>query len=98
MALKTTVKYKGFDITYWVITSLSYEKKSNKTYITVDGFKDKPTRDEDLDNYISDLRATYDADGNLSISEAYSFLKAGNMNSSYLGTDGVSPFDGAEDC
>lgn len=98
MALKKTVIYKGFEVSYWMISALSYEKKSDKTFITVDGYKDKPTRDEDLDNFIPDLRATYDADGNLSTAEAYAFLKAGNMNASYLGTDGVSPFDGAEDC
>jgi len=98
MALKTTVLYKGFEVQYWIITNLTYEKKSNKTFITVDGYKDKPTRDEDMDNYIQDLRATYDADGCLTIEQAYEFIKAGNMNASYLGTDGLSPFENAEDC
>ena len=98
MALKKDIDYKGFTVSYWVITNLSWEKSSNKTYVTVKGYKDKPIRDADMNNAIEDLTKTYDLEGTATIDEAYQRLKTEYLNASYLGTDGVIPFEKAEDC
>lgn len=98
MALKKDIEYKGFTVSYWIITDIHWEKKSNKTFVTVKGYKDKPVRDEDLDNCIDELTKTYDLDGVRTIEQSYEALKTEYLNASYLGTDGSIPFENAEDC
>lgn len=98
MALKKDVAYKGFTVSYWIISDIHWEKKANKTSVTVKCYKDKPTRDEDLDNSINELTKTYDIDGFKTVEDAYISLKTETLGESYLGTDGVIPFEDAEDC
>lgn len=98
MAFKKNVEYKGFTVSYWIITDIYWEKKENLTHITVKGYKDKPVRDEDLENNIEDLTKTYSVKGVKNIDEAYNCLKTEKLNTSYLGNDGEIPFKDAEDC
>ena len=98
MALFKEINYKGFTVGYWVITDLHWEKKADVTFCTVKGYKDKPIRDEDLDNCIDELTKTYDLQGSRTIEQAYTALKTEYLNASYLGDDGSIPFEDAEDC
>lgn len=98
MALKKDVEYKGFTVSYWIITDLHWEKKEDKTYVTIKGYKDKPVRDEDMDNCIEELTKNYTLDGFKTVDEAYVCLKTQYLGASYLGTDGEIPFENAEDC
>lgn len=98
MALKKDIEYKGYTVSYWIITDLHWEKKADVTFCTVKGYKDKPVRDEDLDNCIDELTKTYDLQGQKTIEEAYVSLKTDYLNASYLETDGSIPFENAEDC
>ena len=98
MALKQKETYKGFDVEYWVITQLIYDKRGNCTDIVVDGYKDRPTRDEDLNNSIQDIQKRFTVDGNITLEQAYIALKTQPFGGSeYSGIEGKIPFETAED-
>ena len=73
MALKKKITKFGYDFEYSMISTTIFNKESNKTYITVNLYKDKTTRDEDITNYAEHI--DFVAEGNKSIAECYNYLK-----------------------
>lgn len=84
MALKKKITKFGYDFEYSMISNINFNKESNKTYITVNLYKDKATRDEDITNYAEYI--DFVAEGNKTIAECYDFLKT------------LEQYQDAEDC
>lgn len=84
MALKKNITKFGYDFEYSMISTTIFNKESNKTYITVNLYKDKATRDEDITNYAEHI--DFVAEGNKSVTECYNYLKT------------TEQYQDAEDC
>lgn len=54
MAINKKHTLKGFDITYWHISEMRWSKLDNQTTVQFKGYKDKETRDIDINNSIFD--------------------------------------------
>lgn len=98
MALKKDITYKGITLSYWVITNMHWEKIPNITSVTVKGYKDKETREANIENSIEELTQYYIIEGNLTREEIYYVLKTQPVQ--YIDRDKapVIPFENAEDC
>lgn len=84
MALKKDITKFGYNFEYSMISAVSFIKESDKTYITVNIYKDKSTRDADITNH-SDI-INFETVGNKSVAECYEFLKT------------TEQYQDAEDC
>lgn len=70
MALQKTIKYKGYDLNYLVITQLTYDKQYNRTTVVLSGFKDEETRKLNINNVLGYTK-NFTFEGFLTIEEAY---------------------------
>lgn len=84
MALKKKITKFGYDFEYSMISNTNFNKETNKTYITVNLYKDKATRDEDITNYVEYI--DFVTEGNKNVAECYDFLKT------------TEQYQNAEDC
>jgi len=78
MALSKTKMVKGIECSYWVITFLSWDKKSNTTQVALSLFKDQQSRSDSLENSLYGEGFTFD--GYLSVEDCYEKIKQSNMS------------------
>lgn len=95
MALKLKKTIKGIDIEYWVITQIAWGKLDNQTYVVIGGYKDAPTRQEDITNFIQETSQQFRISGYQTIDNCYKLLKDCEVE---IGGKMVKPFENAEDC
>lgn len=48
MALEKVVKFKGFELTYHIVSSVHYDKRSDRVAVDVMSYRDKDLRDENI--------------------------------------------------
>lgn len=75
MALLKDKTSVGYTFNYNIVFASVYLKERNTTSCTVTVYKDKATRDADINSYVRELTKVYEYAGSLSIPELYINLK-----------------------
>jgi hypothetical protein len=73
MALLKTKNVKGIEANYWTITTLTWSKESDKTYVALTLFYNEDARKQSLDNALDGVG--FEFEGELSRDECYLKIK-----------------------
>jgi hypothetical protein len=78
MALQKNIQFKEINLSYWAISSLAWNKVTNKTVVSIVGYVNKDARIKDVNNFIAESQRVYSYEGRLTLVDAYSRLKFEN--------------------
>jgi len=92
MGLLKELNIKGFETSYASITSLDFNKLSNRTKIGVSVYKDEATMKDNAMNYLK--KFSFETIGEVNREQAYALLKS---QDAFIGINEVNIFKGATD-